>query len=703
MKSDPPKSVAIYAAKTVRGQIIARSLALCGIAVSLDARPEAALVRIEKGEAGLLLVDVNNHLQAESELIGSLARHLADSLLITHTDPHDRATLEALGIDPQNCIGGPLDPEQIYVAVEGFFAAGGGSGSAARQFHGKQWRMGERGRRMRRRAGKVFQRALRASGHRAGRWRMTMTQWLKALRPVRHFLMLAGFLAAGGAAGYLFWCLSTLPDIDRLNHFSPFKASKLYSNDNQLLAELYEQRRTPVALKDVPPHVRKAFIAVEDARYFQHSGIDPIRIAGALWADIKAGEYRQGGSTITQQLSKMIFLEPEKTITRKIKEMAIAIQMERRYSKDRILELYLNQAYFGSQTYGLQSAAEAYFGKPVGHLTLAEGALLAALPKAPSAYSPFQNPERSRQRRNFVLQRMQANGLISQTECQAAMQAPLPTVFHGRAFQSPYFVDFCKKRLEEAFGDRLATSGLTVYTTLDARLQAAAESAIQHGVGALAERGIVNVQTALVALALDTGQIKAMVGGTDYDRTQFNRATQALRQPGSAFKPFVYLAALQKGFRPDSRIQDLPVAVSVNNGRQTWRPRNYTGRFSGEVTLKEALTRSLNAATVHLALQVGLKDIIETARLVGIQSKLHAVYPTVLGASEVTLLELVAAYGALATGRRIVPVCMGRGGQLGGRQPTGRYFFGPAEGGRGEWAGGEGREGGGAPVFWGEV
>jgi penicillin-binding protein 1A len=170
----------------------------------------------------------------------------------------------------------------------------------------------------------------------------------------------------------------------------------------------------------------------------------------------------------------------------------------------------------------------------------------------------------------------------------------------------------------------------------------------------------VGVQAALVAVALETGQIKAMVGGTDYDRTQFNRATQALRQPGSAFKPFVYLAALQKGFQPDSRIQDAPVAIPVNSGRQTWRPRNYTGRFSGEVTLKEALTRSLNAATVNLALQVGLHDIIDTARLVGFQSKLHAVYPTVLGASEVTLLELVAAYGALATGRRLPPVCMDR-------------------------------------------
>jgi len=415
-----------------------------------------------------------------------------------------------------------------------------------------------------------------------------------------------------------------------------------------------------VALANVPPHVRQAFIAVEDARYFQHSGIDPIRIAGALWADIKAGEYRQGGSTITQQLSKMIFLKPEKTITRKIKEMAIALQLEQRYSKARILELYLNQAYFGSHTYGLQSAAEAYFGKPVDALNLAEGALLAALPKAPGAYSPFRNPERARRRRNFVLQRMQANAFISPSECQAAMQAPLPTRFHGRVFQSPYFVDFCKKPLEEAYGDRLATSGLTVYTTLDAGLQAAAEKAIQNGVASLADRGVVGVQAALVAVALDTGQIKAMVGGTDYGRTQFNRATQALRQPGSAFKPFVYLTALQKGLQPDSRIQDLPVAVSVNNGRQTWRPRNYTGRFSGEVTLKEALTRSLNAATVRLALQVGLKDIIETARRVGIESKLHVVYPTVLGASEVTLLELVTAYGALATGRRVVPIGLDR-------------------------------------------
>jgi penicillin-binding protein 1A len=487
-----------------------------------------------------------------------------------------------------------------------------------------------------------------------------LTRGLQLLRPMRTMVVSGAILTAGALCGYLFWCLSTLPDIDRLNHYSPFKASRLYTYDNQLLAELYEQRRTPVPLEQIPAHVRQAFIAIEDARYFQHSGIDPVRIAGALWADIKARGYRQGGSTITQQLSKMIFLKPEKTITRKVKEMAIALMLERRYSKERILELYLNQAYFGCQAYGLQAAAEAYFGKPAGQLSLSEGALLAALPKSPGAYSPFRNPERARQRRDTVLQRMQINGFISLEENRRARQKGLPTVFHGRAYRSPYFVDYCQKYLEETYGDRLNTSGLKVYTTLDARLQAAAEAAILKGMAALEERGVAGVQAALVALALDTGHIKAMVGGTDYDRTQFNRATQALRQPGSAFKPIVYLAALQKGYQPDSLIQDMPVTIAVNNGRQTWRPRNYTGRFSGEVTVKEALTRSLNAATVNLALQVGLADIIATARKLGIQSKIHAVYPSVLGASEVTLLELVAAYGALATGRRILPVCLDR-------------------------------------------
>jgi len=656
MRTDRKKSVAIYAARTVRGKIIARSLAVCGISVTLDDDPDAAIRKIESGAATLLVVDVNNHLQEEIELVRGMATHLADCLLVTHTDPRDRTVLEDMGIDGTRCIGGPLDPEQTFVAVETFFAAADGPPHADGSIRYAKGRLKGRGRRAR----KAFQRALKAPDRRVWRWWTQLIRGLQMLRPVRTMMVFGAILASGALASYLFWCLSTLPDIDRLNHFSPFKATKLYSHDNQLLAELYEQRRTTVSLDRIPVNVRQAFIAIEDARYFQHSGIDPIRIAGALWADIKAGGFRQGGSTITQQLSKMIFLKPEKTITRKIKEMAIALMLEQRYSKDRILELYLNQAYFGCQAYGLQAAAEAYFGKPSDRLTLAEGALLAALPKAPNAYSPFRNRARARHRRDHVLQRMQVNGFISSDEYRQATQANLPTVFHERAYRSPYFVDYCQKYLEETYGDRLNTSGLIVYTTLDARLQAAAEGAILKGMAEMEARGVVGVQAALVALALDTGHIKAMVGGTDYDRTQFNRAAQALRQPGSAFKPFVYLAALQKGYQTDSPIQDEPVSIAVSNGRQTWRPRNYTGRFIGEVTVKEALTRSLNAATVNLALQVGLADVIATARNVGIRSKIHAVYPSVLGASEVTLLELVAAYGALATGRRIEPVCLDR-------------------------------------------
>ena len=349
MKADGSKGVAIYAAKTVRGQIIAKSLAVCGVSVTLDADPAAAIAKLETGEAALLLVDVNNHLQSEAELVRTMALHLADCMLVTHTDPRDLAALEEMGIDRANCISGPLDPEQIFVAVDAFFAIARQSTPVDRQAWGNRWRQSERGRAARRQARKLFAYAVSTPRRGLRRWWRAMALWSHRLKPVRRMIGATAILAAGATAGYLFWCLSTLPDINRLNHFSPFTASKLYSSDNQLLAELYEQRRTPVSLHVVPQHVRQAFIAIEDARYFQHSGIDPIRIAGALWADIKAGGFQQGGSTITQQLSKMIFLKPEKTITRKVKEMAIALMLERRYSKDRILELYLNQAYFGSQ------------------------------------------------------------------------------------------------------------------------------------------------------------------------------------------------------------------------------------------------------------------------------------------------------------------------------------------------------------------
>ena len=294
------------------------------------------------------------------------------------------------------------------------------------------------------------------------------------------------------------------------------------------------------------------------------------------------------------------------------------------------------------------------------HLTLEEGAMLAALPKAPSTYSPFKNPEKCRKRRHFVLKRMLETGVIDKVQYDLAEKKPLPTAFHGRVSKAPYFVDYSIKRLKEKFGDRLFTSGLTVYSTLDYKVQQIAKAAVRKGVADLESRGVTNAQAALVAIEIKTGKIRAIVGGTNYKESQFNRATQALRQPGSAFKPIVYLTALHKGFRYDSVIQDKPVTITTDENPRPWTPKNYSGRYRGPVTLKHSLAKSLNAATVNLAVQVGIRDVIDTAKQLGIQSKVYPVYPSALGASETTLLELVSVYATLATGKRIEAECIDR-------------------------------------------
>jgi penicillin-binding protein 1A len=416
-----------------------------------------------------------------------------------------------------------------------------------------------------------------------------------------------------------------------------------------------------VSLSRVPEHVKEAFVAIEDARYFEHNGIDPIRIMGALYADIKAGDYRQGASTITQQVAKMIFLKPEKTIVRKTREIAIALQLERKFTKDQIFEFYLNQAYFGSRAYGIQAAAEAYFGKEVDQLTMAEGAMLAGLPKAPSAYSPFQNPEKCLSRRSFILKRMLETDYIDKYQYNLAMNSPLPNTYRGRVSNAPYFVDYCITRLKDRFGDQLFTGGLQIYTTLDYKMQQIAKEAIKNGVADLESRGIMGAQAALVAIEIKTGKIRAIVGGTDYEQSQFNRATQAMRQPGSAFKPVVYLTALLKGYSCDSIIQDAPVTLTADEkGAKAWTPKNYGGVYRGAVTMEQGLALSLNAATVNLAVQLGIREVVKTAKRLGIESKIYQVYPSALGASETTLLELVSAYTTLATGERVETQCIER-------------------------------------------
>lgn len=465
-------------------------------------------------------------------------------------------------------------------------------------------------------------------------------------------------LLAGIIGGYLYWCIADLPSIERLEEYRPYEASKLYSHDNELLTEFYLERRNFIVHEKIPRHVKNAFIAVEDKRFYRHFGIDLFRIGGALLRDIEEKAFVQGASTITQQLAKMVFLTPEKTVTRKIKEVALSLQLERKYSKDEILGIYLNQTYLGTRAYGIEAAAQTYFGKPATELTISEAALLATLPRAPSKNSPFKDPDMAVRRRERALRNMLAQGFIDREQFGRAMMEPLPEKHHGREYKAPYFVDYQRELLERRYGDRLYTSGLKIYSTLDYRIQLEAEAAVQRGVEALAARGIDRVQMALVAMELRSGWIRAMVGGTDYDKSQFNRACMAKRQPGSAFKPVVYLSALMNGFSPADIIDDEKFVQIRKDG--IWMPSNYDHIFHGKVSLETAFKRSLNAATVHLAEQVGIENIIRTAKLLGIKSQVRPFFSSALGASEISLMEAVCAYAVLSHGYKVEPVSITR-------------------------------------------
>ncbi len=465
----------------------------------------------------------------------------------------------------------------------------------------------------------------------------------------------------GVLTGFVFWSLSDLPSVEALEEYTPVEASRVFSSDDELIAEYYVERRTFVPYFRIPDQVKKAFVAIEDERFYRHHGIDLIGIARALIYDIKAGRIVQGGSTITQQLAKLLFLKPERSLSRKIKEAALSIQIEKRYTKDEIIGLYLNQAYFGTNAYGIDAAAHTYFNKPAEELTLAEAALLAALPRAPTYYSPFKNPEKALKRRNIVLKKMLELGYITSEEFRAALQEPLPEKPHRRKYRAPYFVEFLRHDLEQRYPGSLYTTGLRIYTTLEMDLQEVAEEAVKKGIEELNRRVKPGVEAALLAIDLKTGAVKAMVGGSDFWQTQFNRVVQALRQPGSAFKPVVYLTALRKGFIPEDRIIDAEVGYPVPDSEdEVWTPRNYEETYNGEVTLRDALAHSLNSATVCLADLIGIDDIVRTAGELGITSKVHPYLSTAIGASEVTLMEMVYAYAALAEGYRLKPLFIER-------------------------------------------
>ncbi len=457
----------------------------------------------------------------------------------------------------------------------------------------------------------------------------------------------------GASGGFLYWSLSDLPEIKSLEEYSPLESSFVYSSEGTVLAELYFERRNFIRHYDIPDHVKKAFVAIEDQRFYSHPGVDMIGILRALYKDIKAKSIVQGGSTITQQLAKMLFLKPEKSFLRKMREAIISAQIERRYTKDEILGMYLNQAYFGSRAYGIEAAAQTYFGKPVKALSLSEAALLAGLQKAPTFYSPFRHPEKALPRRQLVLKNMLAEGYISKEDYEKANAEPLPARPFHRKYEAPYFVELLRQQLEARYGDDIYTSGLKIYSTINYTMQKIAEASVKNGIISIEKRVKPGVQAALIAVDLKTGQIRAMVGGTDFWETQFNRVTMALRQPGSAFKPFVYATALENGMTADDKILDAPISFKGAKPNSTWSPRNYDNEYRGYVSLKTALALSLNAATVRLASHVGIKNIIETAERCGIKSSLASYLPVALGASDVTPLELTTAYAAFAGGKRI--------------------------------------------------
>jgi penicillin-binding protein 1A len=454
----------------------------------------------------------------------------------------------------------------------------------------------------------------------------------------------------------LYWSLSDLPEIRSLESYAPFESSFVYSSDGKVLAELFVERRNFIHHYNIPAIVKNAFIAVEDRRFYSHPGIDVIGILRAAYRIIKAQSIVEGGSTISQQLARMLFLTPEKSLSRKIKEAIIAVQIERRYTKDEILGMYLNQTYFGSRAYGIEAAAQTYFGKSVDELSAAEAALLAALPRAPSLYSPFRNTERALSRRNIVLRRMLDNGFISRAEYERSLVDPLPVRPNHRRYEAPYFIEILRQQLEAKYGEKIYTAGLKIHSTIDYNMQKAAEDAVLNGISAIEKRVRPGVQASLIAIDPRTGHIKAMVGGTDFWQTQFNRATMALRQPGSAFKPFVFAAAIENGMSAGDEILDEPVFFAGARPNSVWSPENYNNEYHGFVSLKTALALSLNTATVRLAHHIGINDIISTAQRYGIRSEIQPYLSTALGASTVTLLEITSAYTVFATGDRVEPM-----------------------------------------------
>ena len=486
----------------------------------------------------------------------------------------------------------------------------------------------------------------------------------------------------------------TCPSIEQFAEYKPAQPARLYAADGRFIGEIGLERRSLVTLDQIPRHVVDAFVITEDKRFYRHSGVDYIRVLGAVVANLKAGGLSEGFSTLTMQLARNVFPEqlPSRSragsvynnIVRKFREAKVARRLEKRFPKERILELYLNQIALGAGAYGVEAASQRYFGRPVSEITVAEGAMLAALPKAPSRYNPRRFPERAIQRRNTILELMRREGALSDADASIAKAYPLRLnrAARGSGDPAPYFVEWVRAELERRFGKQVYETGLRVRTSLDLDMQGAAERAVERQLRAIEAGQWGNysqltyegylaraaagdaagsgnnspyLQASFIALDPRTGAVRAMVGGRDFDDSKFNRATQALRQPGSTFKPIVYATAIRSGRPPSYFLDDEPIEVPQLDGT-LWQPQNYDLQFEGRITMRRAVMFSRNLPAIRLTMEIGEGSVVDMAKEFGISTRVPP-YPSIaLGSADVYPIEMVAAYSTFANlGWRTAP------------------------------------------------
>lgn len=458
--------------------------------------------------------------------------------------------------------------------------------------------------------------------------------------------------------GSLLFILMTLhiPDISSVAGYQPAQATIIYDRQGRIVERMFTENRTVIPLAKMSPFLAKAFVAAEDGRFYEHPGLDFISVLRAAINNFRDGTRSQGGSTITQQVAKSLLLTPEKTYVRKFKEAILAWRIDKLLSKDEILYIYLNQIYLGEGAHGVEAAAQIYFDKSAESLSLGECALLAGLPQAPSRYALFTHLDRAVERQKYVLNRMAADGYVTAAAAKSAYAEVI--TLNRRSQQATdengYYLEVVKKQAREILHGPLQTAGARIYTHLDTRIQAQALAAVRRGVraslgrqtltgnsiGAIPQGGLVCIETA-------PARVRALVGGTSFKESPFDRASQALRPAGSTFKPFVFAAALNQGWSLHSPIDDSPITIAGRNGK-SWSPKNYSGKYHGQTTLADALAHSLNGATVRIMQKTGTKEVHEIARKAGFTAKLPADLSLALGSADVTLLEMTAAYTPFA-------------------------------------------------------